>query len=231
MKGKRKHLRKLSDEREDLLLVAEPDVSAEQFVEPRKAAGAIVITLAMLVVMAFGWLPNVIAVIAAALALVVSGCVRPVDAYRAVNWESVVLIAAMLPMSTALESSGAVGLLVEFVERNFAGAAPLAVLAACVVATSVMGLFLSNTATAVLVAPVAVRIAGALGIAPEPLLMGVAIAANAAFATPVSSPVNTIVLGPGGYRFMDFVRVGVPLLVVVLILAILVVPIFFPFAP
>lgn len=229
LKGRRKHLRNLRDEKREFILVTEPDVREGTFIEPRRAFAALAITLAMLVVMAFGWLPNVVAVLLAALAMVLSRCVRPEDSYRSVNWESVVLIAAMLPMATALEKSGAVHLLVESVERGFAGASPLAVMAAVLVITSAMGMFMSNTATAVLVAPVAVRVAGALGIAPEPLLMGVAIAANAAFASPIASPVNTIVLGPGGYKFADFVRVGLPLQLLVLAAALLVVPIVFPF--
>ncbi|WP_373048574.1 SLC13 family permease [Vulgatibacter sp.] len=229
LKGRRKHLRNLRDERRDLILVAEPDVRTDVFVSPRRAWTAIAITLAMLLALAFGWLPNVIAVLLAAVAMVLTRCVRPVDSYRSVNWESVVLIAAMLPMATALEQTGLTRLLVVQVEGAFAGAAPLAVLAAVLVVTSGLGMVMSNTATAVLVAPVAVRIAEVLELSPRPLLMGVAIAASAAFATPIASPVNTIVMGPGGYRFADFVRVGLPLQVIVLLTALVVVPLVFPF--
>lgn len=229
LKGRHKHLRNLRDEKRDFILVAEPDLRSDVFVDERRAIGAVLITLAMLVVMAFGWLPNVVAVLAAAVVMVLTNCVRPVDAYRTINWESVVLIAAMLPMATALEKSGATRMLVDAVERNFLGSPPLVILAVVLVLTSALGMVISNTATAVLVAPVAIRVAQALDLAPEPMLMGVAIASSAAFATPIASPVNTIVMGPGGYRFADFVRVGLPLQLLVLATALLVVPLVFPF--
>jgi di/tricarboxylate transporter len=229
VKGRHKHLRNLRDERRDFILVAEPDVRTDRFVDAWRAAGTLAVTLAILLVMAFGWLPNVIAVLSAAVLLVLLRCVRAVDAYRSVNWESVVLIAGMLPMATALEVTGGTRLLVEAVERNFLGAPPFVVLAAVLVATSTIGMVISNTATAVLVAPVAVRVAEALQLAPEPLLMGAAIASSAAFGTPIASPVNTIVMGPGGYRFADFVRVGLPLQLLVLATALIVVPLVFPF--
>ncbi len=229
VKGRHKHLRNLKDERSAFILVAEPDRPSERFLEPRRAATAVAITVGMLVVMAFGWLPNVVAVLVAAGAMVMTRCVRPVDVYRTINWESLVLIAAMLPMATALEKTGLTRMLVAWAETSFAGAPPIAVLAAVLLLTSALGLFMSNTATAVLIAPVALRVAEGLNLAPEPLLMGVAIAASAAFATPISSPVNTLVMGPGSYRFGDFTRVGLPLQVLVLVTALLVVPLVFPF--
>ncbi len=229
VKGRHKHLRNLKDERSEFILVAEPDRPSERFLEPRRAAAAVAITLGMLIVMGFGWLPNVVAVLVAAGAMVMTRCVRPVDVYRTINWESLVLIAAMLPMATALEKTGLTRMLVAWAETSFSGAPPVAVLAAVLLLTSTLGLFLSNTATAVLIAPVALRVAEGLNLAPQPLLMGVAIAASAAFATPISSPVNTLVMGPGGYRFGDFTRVGLPLQVLVLVIALLVVPLVFPF--
>ena len=102
-------------------------------------------------------------------------------------------------------------------------------LALVVVATSTLGMVLSNTATAVLVAPLAVRLATTAGIAPEPLLIGVAFASSAAFATPIASPVNVLVMGPAGYRFADYVRVGLPLQLLVLATTVVVVPLFWPF--
>jgi len=229
LKGKRKNMRFLRDERRDFVLVAEPDGQAEVFVDPPKAWGAVAITLLLLVVMAFGLLPNVIAVLCAALLLVLARCVRPVDAYRGINWESVVLVAGMLPMATALDRTGATAALVSFAERHLAGLPPHLVLAALAALTSTLGLVVSNTATAVLVVPVALRLAGALGIAPEPLVVGVAFAASTAFSTPVASPVNTLVVAPGGYRFADFVKVGLPLQLLLLAGTVLLVPLLFPF--
>lgn len=229
LKGRRRYLRNLQDERRDFLVVAAPDPPTHLGIRRWPAIQALAITLAMLLTMAFGWLPNALAVMCAGFALVLFNAVRPADAYRAVNWESVVVIAGMLPMATALDRTGATGALVRFVETHFAGASPHLLLAAVTVLTTVLGLVISNTATAVLVAPVAVRIAEAMGVAPEPLLMGVAVGASAAFSTPVSSPVNTLVVSPGGYRFADFLRVGVPLHVLVIVAAVLVVPLVFPF--
>jgi di/tricarboxylate transporter len=229
LKGRRKYLRNLRDERADLLLMAEPDMTADVLVDRPRAYGAIAITLAMLVVMAFGWLPNVIAVLLAVVLLVLTGCVRTGAIYRSVNWESVVLIACLIPLATTLERTGGTQLIVNAVLGPLETAPPTAILALLVVITSAFGMLLSNTATAVLVAPMAVRLASGLGIAPEPLLMGVAFAASAAYATPVASPVNALVMVPGGYRFRDFTRVGLPLQLLVLATAVLVIPLVWPF--
>lgn len=229
VKGRIKYLRGLRSERDDLVLVAEPDALPGAVVDPRGAVIAVIITAMMLLVMATGALPNVIAVFLACAALVVAGCLRPTEVYGSVSWESVVLIACMIPLATALETSGALGMVVSTLEGQLASASPRVVLALLVGVTSLMGMFLSNTATAVLVAPLAMRVAVATGIAPEPLLMGVAFACSAAFATPISSPVNVLVMGPGGYRFVDYVRVGLPLQLLVLVTTVLVVPLWWPF--
>lgn len=229
LQGRRKHLRNLRDERRDLILLAAADPSVEPSLLRRPALQALAITAAMLVTMAFGLLPNALAVLSAAVALVLVKSVRPADAYLAVNWESVVLIAGMLPMATALDRSGATALLVGGMEGALGGSSPHVVLAILVTGTSVLGLVLSNTATAVLVAPLALQVAAAMGLSPEPLLAGVAVAASASFVTPIASPVNTLVVGPGGYRFVDFVKVGLPLHVLVLLAALVLVPWLFPF--
>ncbi|WAM29422.1 SLC13 family permease [Myxococcus sp. NMCA1] len=229
VKGRKKHLRNLSEARRDLVLLAEPDPRTDRLADPRRAALTVIITLAMLTVMALGLLPNVVAVLLAAVAMVLTGCVRPADVYRTVNWESVVLIAGMFPLATALERTGVTQLAVAGLERLFTGASPHAVLAVLAIVTSTLGLFISNTATAVLVAPVALRIAESMDLRPEPLLMAVAITASAAFATPIASPVNTLVMSPGGYRFADYARVGIPLQVLIVALAVLVVPWVLPF--
>lgn len=229
VKGRLKHLKNLRDERRDLVLVAEPDPQGDVLVDRERAVVAVGITLGMLVCMALGWLPNVIAVLLAAVLLVLARCVRAADVYRAVNWESVVLIAGMVPLATALERTGAMGAAVSALEGVLSGARPAVVLGLLVLVTSAMGMVLSNTATAVLMAPLAVRLAGALGLAPEPLLLGVAFASSAAFATPIASPVNILVMGPGGYHFKDFTRVGLPLQLLVLATAVVVVPLVWPF--
>ena len=227
--GRRTHIRNLRTERADLVLVAEPDGKPGVLMDPRGAAHAIAIVLAMLTLMALGVVPNVIAVLAAVIALVLTGCVRPTSMYSSVSWESVMLIACMIPLARALETSGALAIAVGELEGVVRGASPTLVLALIVAATSAMGMVLSNTATAVLIAPLAVRIAAAAELAPEPLLIGVAFASTAAFASPIASPVNVLVMGPAGYRFADYVRVGLPLQLLVLTATVLVVPLFWPF--
>lgn len=229
IKGRRKYLQRVQDEREDLVLVAEPDAGPGVLVDRPRAIGVVAITLSMLVLMAFGMVPNVIAVLLAAVAMVVTRCVRLGEVYRSVNWESVVLIAAMIPMAVSLERTGGTQLVVSALEHQLRGASPTLVLAIFVGITSAFGMVLSNTATAVLVAPIAVRLASAVGIAPEPLLMGVAFASSAAFATPIASPVNVLVMTPGGYRFAHFTKVGLPLQLLALATAVLVIPLVWPF--
>jgi di/tricarboxylate transporter len=147
-----------------------------------------------------------------------------------VNWQSVVLIAGVLPMATALEKTGGLALAVSSLGGVLdGGTPPHVVLAVLFVATSVLSQVMSNTATAVLLAPVALKVALEAGHAPEPFLMAVAIAASTAFATPIASPVNTLVIGPGGYRFGDFFRTGVALQVLLLAATLAVVPALFPF--
>ncbi len=229
IKGRRRYLKNLHQERADMVLVSEPGAGPGALLDRTRALLAVSITLAMLLVMAFAWLPNVVAVLAAALLMVLAQCVRPSEIYRCVNWESLVLIASLIPLASVLERSGATTALVSWVEGRFSSASPLLLLVALVTLTSAMGMVLSNTATAVLLAPVAIRLASAFEIAPEPLLMGVAFAASAAFATPIASPVNVLVMTPGSYRFSDYTKMGLPLQLLVLATAIVVIPLLWPF--
>jgi di/tricarboxylate transporter len=189
---------------------------------------AMAIMLLMLAAMTFNWVPNVIAVLAAACVLVLVRCLSAQEAYRNINWESVVLIAAILPMATALNNTGGLKLASDALLGLSGQHSPVFILAALFLFTSTLSLMVSNTATAVLVAPVAIHVAIAMQLSPYPFLMTVAIAASTAFATPVASPVNTLVLNPGGYTFGDFVRAGVPLQILIMIATLLVVPWMFP---
>jgi di/tricarboxylate transporter len=144
---------------------------------------------------------------------------------------NLILIVGMLPFSLALQNTGGVDLAADALLGAIGQASPRTMLAAIFVLTSVLGLFISNTATAVLMAPVALGVAAELGLSPYPFAMTVALAASAAFMTPVSSPVNTLVLGPGNYSFFDFVRIGVPFTLVVLATSLLLVPLILPFDP
>lgn len=194
----------------------------------RRELAALLIIGGMLVLLAFELLPAVTSVLAAAVALVLAGCLNANQAYRDINWESVVLIAAILPMATALQKTGGVDQIVSLL-APLTTTGPIALLATIYVLTGVMGLFISNTATAALVAPIALGAAVQLGVSPYPVLMTVAVASSAAFSTPVSTPANMLVLGPGDYRFRDYVRVGAPLQIIVGIVTLIIVPLLFPF--
>lgn len=190
---------------------------------------AIGIMVAMMTAMTLGLVANVIAVLGAAVLLVLTRCLSMEQAYRSINWESVVLIAAIIPMATALDNTGGMDMAAEALLGLAGELGPLALMAALFVFTSVLSQVVSNTATTVLVAPIALQAALAMDVNPHAMLMTVAIAASTAFATPVASPVNTLVLNPGGYRFADFARAGIPLQLLILGATLLVVPRLFPF--
>jgi di/tricarboxylate transporter len=228
LKGRSRYLGNLREERRDLVMVTEPRTRHKVEITGTRAMLAVAITVGMLVLMTFDVVPNVVAVLLAAVAMVTLGCLSAVDAYRGINWESVVLIAAILPMATALEKTGGMRMAVDALVGSLGGKGPYLVLAALFVLTSAFSQVISNTATAVLVAPVAFKVAVDLGFAPHAFLMTVAIAASTAFATPIASPVNTLVLNPGGYRFGDFFKVGLTLQIVLLAVTLLVVPLLFP---
>ena len=196
-----------------------------------RAPWALAIVVLMLLAMSFGNLPGVAVVLLAVLAMVLSGCVTVEEGYRAINWQSLVLIAGMLPMALALQKTGGLDLLVQGLVGTLGAHGPLALLAGLFLLTSLLSQFISNTATAVLIAPVALGAAQGLGLSPYPLLMTVALAASTAFSTPVATPVNTLVMGPGGYRFNDYVKVGVPLQLLAMVATLLVVPLLFPLQP
>jgi di/tricarboxylate transporter len=173
--------------------------------------------------------PNVQAALIGCLLMGLLGCVDFNSAYRSINWKTLVLIVGMLPFSLALQRTGGIDLAADALVAAMGSAAPRQLLLALFVITAVLGLFISNTATAVLMAPVALAIARDSGVSPYPFAMTVALAASTAFMTPISSPVNTLVVGPGQYNFGDFVKVGVPFSIIVALVSILLVPLLLPF--
>lgn len=223
--------RRIATARDELIVVGAPREWERFSRDTRRAPAALAILAGLLVTMTTGLLPNAIAVLAAALAMVVTGALPMKRAYRAIDAGTVVLIAAILPMATALEVSGGLDALVGWLVGALGGAGPLLVMAALFLLTSAFSQLISNTATTVLIAPVAYAAATDLGVSPQAMLMAVAVAASTAFATPVASPVNTLVLTSGRYRFRDFVRVGLPLVALTMLATLLVVPLFFPLAP
>jgi len=212
----------------DFLVLSLPVELDEVAPARRQAPLALLSLLVMIVLMTFNLVPNVAAVLLAALAMGLFRCVDGESAYRAINWQSLVLIAGMLPFALALQKSGGVALIVDGLIAGLGQAGPLAMLASIFALTAIISLFVSNTATAVLMAPIAIGTAQALGLSPHPFAVTVAIAASAAFVTPVSSPVNTLVLVPGNYRFNDFVKVGLPMLLLVMLVTLVFVPLLFP---
>jgi di/tricarboxylate transporter len=213
----------------DLVVLQTPAELEEIPTHGNRGPVALGILLAMLVCMTTGWLDNLSAILLAALAMMLSGCVTVKEAYRSLNPTSLILIAGMLPLAQAMERSGALGWVVEHLVSLIGDSSPLVLCASLFLLTSVLSQFISNTATTVLVAPIAITTAQLTGINPEPVMMTVAIAASTAFATPIASPVNTLVLAPGNYRFSDFAQVGIPLQLLALVITLLLAPRLFPF--
>lgn len=227
--GAWKQIGRLQSDHKHFLVLNLPAELSDVAPAYRQAPFALAILLTMVALMTFGVVPNVAAVLLAALAMGVFRCLRMEDAYRSINWPSLVVIAGMLPLARALEQTGGVTLIADGLVAGLGGFNPLVLLAGVFLLAALIGMFISNTATAVLVAPIAIVAAQKVGVSPYPFAMTVAIAASAAFATPVSSPVNTLVLAPGGYRFNDFVRVGLPLLLVIMALTLIMTPLLLPF--
>ena len=228
--GAWKDIELMDNEQHNIVVVGKISEEAGIASASGKAWIAALIMFFMLVMMSTEWITPVIAVVAAAFLMVATGCLRSVnEAYQKVNWESVILIAAMLPLATALEETGGVTYISSFIVDLLGSHGPYAILAGFYVLTMVFSQFISNTATAVIFAPVAITSAQALQLSPYPLLMCVAVAASMAFSTPVASPTNAMVMAAGGYKFTDYVKVGVPLQIILSIIMILLIPLIYPF--
>ena len=229
VEGSWERIERLQKERRNLVVVGLPQEMAEAGQATELAPLAVAIMAGMLLLITFNILPTVTAVLLAAVLMVATGCLRVELLYRTISFESVVLIAAMLPMSTALQKTGGVQLIANLLTENLGTFGPLAVLAGLFLTTSLLTQFISNTATAVLMAPIAFQAAVTLGVAPHAFLMAVAMAATSAFLTPIATPVNTIVLAAGGYRFFDYFKIGLPLVIIMMVLSVLFLPVFVPF--
>lgn len=221
-------LKRVQTERTDLVVLNLPAELEEVLPAASKAPQALAVLALVVALMVSGVIPNVQAALIGCLLMGLLGCIDLNSAYRSISWKTLVLIVGMLPFSIALQRTGGVDLAADALTALVGEASPRLVLATLFVITALLGLFISNTATAVLMAPVALAIAGDFGASPYPFAMIVALAASAAFMTPVSSPVNTLVVGPGDYAFGDFVRIGVPFTVIVLVVSVLLVPLLLP---
>ena len=222
--GPWKAIERLRSDDSDLVIIRLPAEIAEVLPAPGKAPQALLCLALVVGLMVSGLIPNVQAALIGCLLMGLLGCIDLASAYRSIDWKTIVLIVGMLPFSVALQRTGGVDLAADALQALTSGAGNYVVLATPFAITALLGMFISNTATAVLMAPVALALAKEIHASPYPLAMIVALAASTAFMTPVSSPVNTLVVTPGNYTFGDFLRVGVPFSVVVLIVCVILVP-------
>ncbi|MDL2322819.1 SLC13 family permease [Bacteroidales bacterium OttesenSCG-928-A17] len=231
IQGKWDDIKKLDEmEGDEWVVVGQPEKEAAKVPLTPKAPIAGFIMIAMVIAMVFNWLPPVTSVLIAAVLMILTGCLRNVEAaYKTINWESIVLFAGMIPLSIAMEKTGASSLISESIVSQLGGFGPRAVLAGIYLATSFLTLFLSNTATAVLFAPIALQAAISLDINPMAFLFAVAVGASMCFASPFSTPPNALVMSAGRYSFMDYVKIGLPLQLLYAIIMIIVLPLLFPF--
>ncbi|WP_324051490.1 SLC13 family permease [Aeromonas caviae] len=222
-------IRQLQTHHRDFLLLGMPAEVDEMAPARSQAIHALIALGVMIVLMVTDPVPNVIAALIACLLMGKFRCIDLESAYKSIHWPTLILIVGMLPFALALQQTGGVDLIVGALISAVGEMGPRVMLASLFVLCAVIGLFISNTATAVLMAPIALGTAHQMGVSPYPFAMTIAIAASAAFMTPVSSPVNTLVLGPGNYKFMDFVRIGVPFTALVMVVSVIAIPWFFPF--
>lgn len=219
----------LSQKKRDFLVLNLPVEEGDASPAHSQAPHAIFCLALMVALMLTDEIPNPVAAIIACLLMGKFRCIDAESAWKAIHWPSIILIVGMMPFALALQKTGGVELIVEGLMRLGGDYGPYLMLICLFVMCATIGLFISNTATAVLMAPIALAAAKSMGVSPYPFAMMVAMAASAAFMTPVSSPVNTLVLGPGNYRFSDFVKIGVPFTLIVMVVCVILIPLLFPF--
>jgi di/tricarboxylate transporter len=214
----------------DVLVVDSPELVRRQAVPMGAGAKqAIAVLLVMVLLLATNAVPSVIAGLVAACAMVLLRVLTVEQAYRAINWTTVILVGAMIPLSTAMEKTGAANLMATALVDLVGNASPYTLLAGLFVLTAVLGQLISNTATALIMIPIGIAAANAIGVSARPVLMSVAVASAAAFLTPVATPVNLMVMGPAGYRFGDYWKLGLPLLLLFFVVATFLVPLVWRF--
>jgi di/tricarboxylate transporter len=223
--GARDRLKVLGSEPDFLVLTEE----AQEAPRLNKAPAAILVMAAVLVPVIFGWLPIPITAVMGVVLMILTGVLTMEEAYRSIEWKAVFLIAGMLPLGIALEQTGAASFLAEGMVALVGGYGSMAIMAGLFVLAALASQVMPNPAVAVLLAPIAYNTATDLGVSPYPLMMTVAVSASAAFLSPVGHSANILIMGPGGYRFADYLKVGIPLTLVVLAVVLLVVPVFWPF--
>ncbi len=218
----------LQQQNHDFVVLETPAEASDVVPAFQKMPAALIITTLMVLSSVFNWLPLVASVLLAAIAAIVTRCLNAADAYRAIHWQSLVLLAGMLPLADALQQTGGTGVIVDGLLSIAENASAQTVLVMVFFLTALMTNILSNTASAVLMAPIAISLAQQLGVSPYPLAITVLFAASAAFMTPIASPIVTLIVEPGKYRFSDFIRLGSPMLLWVFACCYLLIPIAFP---
>ena len=232
VQGTWQDIARLSKEDTDWVVLGQPLAEAAKVTLDYKAPVAALIMVLMVVMMVFDFIPvaPVTAVMIAAMLMVLTGCFRNVEAaYKTINWETIVLFAGMLPMSLALEKTGASDYISNSLVSGLGAYGPIALMAGIYFTTSLMTMFISNTVTAVLMAPIALQSAMQIGVSPVPFLFAVTVAASMCFASPFSTPPNALVMPAGQYTFMDYVKVGLPLQIIMGLVMIFALPMLFPF--
>lgn len=213
-----------------VLVVNAPDMVRRQAVPLGVGAKpAIAVLAAMVVLLATGLVPPAVAGIAGVFALVLLGVMTVDQCYRAIDWTTVILVAAMMPLSVAMEQTGAARLMAEYLVAAVGERSPYALLAGLFVLSAVLGQLISNTATALIVIPIGVAAAAGLGVSPLPVLMSIAVVSAAALLTPIATPTNLMVMRPGGYVFSDYWKLGLPIMLWYFAVAVFLVPVIWPF--
>lgn len=227
VQGAWKNIRALGEKRRDFVVIGQPE--ALKGTPPRsKMILSSLILVGMLILLVTSWLPLSTTALIAAFLMIITGCLDMKEAYNSVDWKSIILIAGMLPMTTALGKVGLVQLGTDWMASTLGGLGELPIMVALFLITSIFTQVISNTATTVLIAPIALSLALRLGYQPQAFLMLVALAASTAYASPVASPVNTLVMGSGNYRFSDYLKVGIPLILISMIITVLLLPLLWP---
>jgi di/tricarboxylate transporter len=225
VQGPRHGLRVLQREADYVVL---GDVGDAATLRSKKAPVAIGILAVMLVPVVAGWLPITAAALLAGVLMVLTGCLSMDEAYQSIEWQAVFLVAGTLPLGIAMANTGTADFLAELMVSAVGGFGPLALLAGFYIMTNLLTQFMSNAASTVLIAPIAIDAAQQIGSEPHALLMAVAVGASAGFLTPVAHQSNVLVMGPGGYRFSDYFKAGIPLDIMTLIIVLVVVPLVWP---
>ena len=232
VQGTWQDIARLSNESSDWVVLGQPLEEAAKVTLDYKAPVAALIMLLMVAMMVFDFIPvaPVTAVMIAAMLMVLTGCFRNVEAaYKTINWETIMLFAGMLPMSIALEKTGASEYISDTLVSGLGSYGPLALMAGIYFTTSLLTMFISNTVTAVLMAPIALQSALQSGVSPVPFLFAVTVAASMCFASPFSTPPNALVMPAGQYTFMDYIKVGLPLQIIMGVVMVFALPLLFPF--